>query len=599
MNITKSPNINQLWAELLIEELVRNGVTYFCIAPGSRSSPLVTAAAQNDRAQCFVHFDERGLAFHAMGYTAATKRPAVLICTSGTAAANFLPAVIEASKKKLPLIVLTADRPPELRNTGADQTMDQVRLYGSYVRWECDMPCPAKEISPDFVLTTVDQTVYRAKGNPPGPVHINCMYREPLAPIKTQTNFNDYCRSLTRWATDDRPFTQYVRHEQAFSDTKRKKMQDAITGITSGVIAVGKLSSAEDQKTVIKLSEKLNWPIFPDVTSGMRLGTDHANIIPYFNQILLNDDIDKIFPFDGAIHVGGRMTSKRWYDAIEQKELNTYMMVINHPLRNDPLHKVTHRIECGVSTFCNAVLKGLIQRPPEKIMARLQTASQKVDEFIEKEFAKTDKLSEPAVIRAISEHVLPNNGLFLANSMPIRDMDMYARFDKNPVNITANRGVSGIDGNLATAAGFLTGTDQPTTLIIGDIALLHDLNSLAMISKLSQPLIIVAINNNGGGIFSFLPIASFPETFETYFGTPHNLSFKEASDMFGLSYHCPNSLKEFSQIYKEMLRKKASGLIEIRTNRQENVKFHHGLQKNLQAVVKKCFRTHRTKKIKA
>jgi 2-succinyl-5-enolpyruvyl-6-hydroxy-3-cyclohexene-1-carboxylate synthase len=180
MNFPKLPNANHLWSSLIIEELIRNGVDYFCLAPGSRSSPLAVAVATNPRAKSFVHFDERALAFHALGYASAPRKACAVITTSGTAAANLFPAVIEASKKKLPLVILTADRPPELRYTGANQTIDQVKMFGDYVRWQFDMPCPTADIPANFVLTTIDQAVFRANGEVKGPVHINCMYREPL-----------------------------------------------------------------------------------------------------------------------------------------------------------------------------------------------------------------------------------------------------------------------------------------------------------------------------------------------------------------------------------------------------------------------------------
>ena len=191
-------NINHCWASLMVEELIRLGADYFCVAPGSRSSPLVIALAQNKNAKSFVHFDERGLSFHAMGYAAATGKPAVLICTSGTAAANFFSAVIEASKKKLPLIVLTADRPPELRQTGAAQTIDQVGIFGKYTQWTTDMPCPDIQIGPGFVLTTIDQAWYQAIRHR-GVAHINCMYRPPLTLVKTKDDFTSYTKVLNRW----------------------------------------------------------------------------------------------------------------------------------------------------------------------------------------------------------------------------------------------------------------------------------------------------------------------------------------------------------------------------------------------------------------
>ena len=185
----EATDINFLWTNLMVEELLRSGIDMFCLSPGSRSAPLAVAIGQLGEEKVITHFDERGAAFHAIGYARATGKPAVVVCTSGTAAANYFPAIVEASNDNLPLIILTADRPPELRDTGANQTIDQTKLYGDYVRWQFDMPCPDEKISPEFVLTTIDQAVFRSCGNPSGPVHINCMFREPLAPTGTMIDF--------------------------------------------------------------------------------------------------------------------------------------------------------------------------------------------------------------------------------------------------------------------------------------------------------------------------------------------------------------------------------------------------------------------------
>ena len=196
MNIHKTPNINYLWTNLIVEEFIRNGVEYFCISPGSRSSPLAMAVAAYPKAKSFVHFDERGTAFHALGYASAAKKPCVLISTSGTAAANMFPAIIEASKKKVPLIVMTADRPPELRFTGGNQTIDQVKIFGDYVRWFFDLPCPTTDIKPEMILTTIDQAVSKSKGELKGPVHINCMFRDPLSPARKEYRRATYLSTL-------------------------------------------------------------------------------------------------------------------------------------------------------------------------------------------------------------------------------------------------------------------------------------------------------------------------------------------------------------------------------------------------------------------
>ncbi len=587
MNTVDSPNINHLWARLIVEELIRTGVEYFCISPGSRSSPLATAVALNKKAKSFVHFDERGVAFHALGYVSAAKRPCALICTSGTAAANFFPAIIEASKKKLPLVVLTADRPPELRYTGANQTIDQVKLYNAYVRWEFDVPCPTTEIKPEFVLTTIDQAVYRAKGVPPGPVHLNCMYREPLAPVNAQEDFAEYCAGLAYWEKQPQAFTHYIAPEQTFSEIRSKALCDTLEDIKNGVIVTGKLSSITEQKAVLKLAEALNWPVFPDIASGMRLGAKHKNIIPYFDQILLSDAFTNSFPFDGVVQIGGRITSKRWNDAIDQAKLKHYIMILNHPLRNDPGHKVTLRMEGSVSAIYESISRKLQRRQGNKVLGQLQEASQKVHEVIHLKLNKVKKISEPGVAHLISEHIPSEHSLFLANSMPIRDVDMYARSDKNAVTLGANRGASGIDGNIATAAGFSAGLEQPVTLLIGDLALLHDLNSLAMTAKLKQPLILIVINNNGGGIFSFLPVAEFGGIFEQYFGTPHDLNFEGAANMFRLKYYAPQDQNEFTRSYREALRQKNSVIIEVRTNREENATLHRDLQRAVREALAK------------
>src|SRR3989338_7351804 len=284
-------NLNQCWSSLIIEELIRNEVDYFCLAPGSRSASLAVAVAQNSRAKSFVLFDQRALAFHALGYASATRKTCAVITTSGTAAANLFPAIIEASKKKLPLVILTADRPPELRATGANQTIDQVKMFGEYVRWHFDMPCPTTDIPANFVLTTVDQAVFRANGELKGPVHINCMYREPL--FEGRDRSGPVPADLKYWQNARTPYTSYVTAEKKLGVDTVNELAQKIRGIKQGIIVVGKLVGPREQKSVLALSEKLNWPVFADVTSGLRLGCTHKNVISYFAQIFLSPRFKK------------------------------------------------------------------------------------------------------------------------------------------------------------------------------------------------------------------------------------------------------------------------------------------------------------------
>ncbi|MBI5149614.1 MAG: 2-succinyl-5-enolpyruvyl-6-hydroxy-3-cyclohexene-1-carboxylic-acid synthase [Candidatus Omnitrophica bacterium] len=587
MRLTSS-NPNLLWPSLIIEELIRNGVEYFCLAPGSRSSPLAVAVATNPRAKSFVHFDERALAFHALGYASATRKACAVITTSGTAAANLFPAIIEASKKKLPLVVLTADRPPELRYTGANQTIDQVKIFGDYVRWQFDMPCPTTDIPANFVLTTVDQAIFRANGELKGPVHINCMYREPLV----GNNRGFVPAELKRWQNARTPYTSYFRSGDMYLYSKGKRyvspeinaIAERIRGIKHGIIVVGKLAGEREQKSVLALAEKLNWPVFPDVTSGLRLGCRHKNVISYFDQILLGRDRSRPVP-TGILHLGGRITSQRWYDYVEAAKPAHYIMVLNHPLRNDPLHGVTLRVQARVDDFCDALIKKVTNGKANPFLSSLQKLNQQVDRTIEEYFGKKTELSEAAAARLVTRHIPADSGLFLGNSLPIREVDMYADPKGKSVVIGANRGASGIDGTVASACGFAAGLGRATTLIIGDLAFLYDLNSLAMLKNAPQPLIIVALNNDGGGIFNFLPISQFRDGFEKFFGTPHGLTFQAAAEMFDLNYANPATKDDFIRAYQVALHSNTSTLIEVTSDRKQNVALTKGLQERIRKVL--------------
>jgi len=571
----KFVNINHCWGSLIIEELSRLGVEYFCVAPGSRSSPLVIPLAQK-KLQTMVHFDERGLAFHAMGYSAAIQKPAVIISTSGTAAANFLPAVIEASKKKLPLIVITADRPPELRQTGAVQTIDQVGLYGKYTKWATDMPCPDTAISAGFVLTTIDQAWHQAVRHR-GVVHINCMFRKPLDLTPGTEDLKTYVKGLKRWEQTQKPYTDYVAGFGPAELPDPKKIANRLNAVKSGLIVIGKIAQ-DEADLALGLARKLGWPVFADISSGLRLGRRESSLIHYFDHLLSSEKILKDLSFDGVLHLGGRMTSQRYYDFIKKQGPAEYIMVIDHTLRNDPNHQVSLRVEAGVGNFIETMLPLLKVRKSSSALKVLSKADQVVDKSMEGFFAKDQGVSEPGIARLVSQLIPEAHGLFLSNSMPIRDMGNYADPGGRVVRVNGNRGASGIDGNIASAAGFARGLNKPVTLMIGDLAALHDLNSLSMLREVPVPLIIVVLNNGGGGIFSFLPIAGFKEGFEKFWGTPHPYTLASAAAMFELGYSQPVSAGQFKKAYALALRSQTSSIIEVINSREENLKTHRELQ---------------------
>ena len=565
----ETPRANRLWANLIVEELVRCGVDFFCVAPGSRSTPLVAALAANDKAQSLVHFDERGTAFAALGYARATGRPAAWITTSGTAVANGLPAVVEASTDGVPMILLTADRPPELRQTGANQTIDQPDIFGDYVRWRFDLPAPDPTIDPAMVLTTVDQAAYRARRSPHGPVHLNLMFREPFLPEE-----DEVLTGPSPWAEDDKPYTRYAATKPAVDETEIQALWQTLRQVQRGLVVAGRLASRKQGEAVLRLAGALGWPLLPDIGSQVRLGTDSENLATYYDALLAGDSFAEAHAPEAVVHVGGRALSKRLEQFLGRSRPDPYVVVRENPFRLDPAHRVTHSIEADVVDFCAAMVRVATEDPPDEDaswMTGWREASERVGHSLDG-ISATD-LNEPFVARSVSRNV--PHGLVVASSMPVRDLDTYATAGGAPVPVAANRGASGIDGTVATAAGFARGLGRPVTLLIGDLALLHDLNSLAMLRDV--PVVVVVLNNDGGGIFSFLPVAEHKEFFEPYFGTPQGVGFRPAAEMFGLQYERPETTEEFVEFYSKACARDSSTLIEVRTDREENVRLHGDL----------------------
>ena len=593
--------LNYLWACCIIEELHRNGITDFCLSPGSRCTPLTTAIACHEDLESTIHFDERGTGFCALGLSRALNKPAVLVSTSGTAAANYLPAVVEAALDCIPLIILTADRPPELRQTGANQSIDQVKIFGDYVRWYFEIPCPTPEILPEMILTTIDQGVYRALGRSSGPIHLNCLFREPFLPddvtqITSAKKFFlssslpkklpiNYCQGISEWQLTKKPYTQYAKSIPLIPETTVRRISTLIKEYSNGLVVVGRLHSDEERCAILGLIEKLNWPVYADITSGLRFGHAQATSIHYFDLLLHQPDFQEVFAPEIVIQFNGKITSKRWYSYLKTLNIKHYYLISNDHSRINPEHVQGHQLEVSISPFCQRLADQLIYPSEGQGLSTLKKLSGTINKILNTKINTESAIAEPAIARLISEHILRNTGLYLASSMPIRNMDLFAVANGHPIHLAANRGASGIDGTIASAVGFAKGLQQMTTVLTGDLALLHDLNSLALVKAETIPLIIVVINNKGGGIFSFLPVVNYPSIFEPYFGTPHTLRFKKAAEMFGLSYATPSDQKSFIQAYKNALSVRKSTLIEVSTDRHENVKFHHKIIREILAEI--------------
>ncbi|MGA1790898.1 MAG: 2-succinyl-5-enolpyruvyl-6-hydroxy-3-cyclohexene-1-carboxylic-acid synthase [bacterium] len=570
----------------MVEELVRNRVTYFCITPGSRSTPLTVAAARHPEAEKAMFYDERGAAFHALGYARATGHPAALVCTSGTAVANYYPAVIEASMDHIPLIILTADRPPELQETGANQTIRQPHVYSDYVRWRFNLPCPDERIPLSMVLTTIDQLVNMARRSPCGPVHLNCMFREPLAP--TSGEISPGCKEgIMGWKKGKSPYTTFTRPSSIPDQEAIKGIARIISTTKKGLLVVGRLGSNEEIDAVRHFSHCLKWPVFADIASGLRIGTSDGYLAAYFDLMLLSERIHKEIRPDAILMIGSRITSKRFLEYVTRHPPSRFVTIENHSERSDPTHTTAWRIEADLVELLASLEERIEPDPNVNWREDLLMKSKGIGGLIQAYLADSEGLSELQIARLISQIIPEGHGLFLGNSMPIRDMDMFSDPERQWIRIGTNRGASGIDGNIASASGFAAGLKGPATLILGDLAFIHDLNSLSILNRMDQQVIIILINNRGGGIFSFLPISQFPDLFEPYFGTPHEYSFEHAARLFRIPYFHPKNQDAFIRDYRAAVKGKESAIVEVLLNREENKRIHQDLYKKIISFLEK------------
>ncbi len=565
--LPQSPNLNALWASLIVEELVRCGVTLFCVAPGSRSAPLAIAAAEHPRADVVVHFDERGSAFVALGWARATGKPACWVTTSGTAVANGLPAIVEADADDVPLIALTADRPPELRDTGANQTIRQTQLFATVARWTVDLPPPSIDVSPEYVLTTVDQAVHRSMW-PGGPVHLNVMLREPLAPTPDERPLPDLPQN---WLAGESSYTTYSPAPTQSSADALSAIAGAIDRSSRGLIIAGRMTTEDEARAVVRLSEHLGWPLMADVCSGVGMAGGKETLCTHGDLILADAQFGMTHRPDCVLRFGAPGVSKRVATLISESEQATNVVVHASSRRLDPDHNVTHRVQGDIASAAEGLVTLTRSREAGGWLSAWRTASAAVEEVLVDWSNHQQAMSEPLVARILVSR--DSRPLVVGSSMPIRDVDSFAAHAGLTQRVFANRGASGIDGTIATAAGIARGLGAPVTVLLGDLALLHDLNSLALLRAADQPPVtIVVINNDGGGIFHFLPVVGTTEHFETVLGTPHGLSFELAADQFGVQYVSATTPSELEAAISG-----GGSLIEVTTDRVANVDLHRDL----------------------
>ena len=562
-------NWNERWGELIIEELVRHDTDCFCISPGSRSTPLTIAVAKNPRAKSVIFYDERAAAYYALGHARASGRPAVLICTSGTAAANYLPAVIEAAVEQIPLLVLTSDRPPELRDTGANQAINQTFLFGTHVRWFFDPGCPCSEFTTEALLSTIDHAVSKTLQPLSGPVHLNFPFREPFFE-NTEKETNSKVETLPEQKV-------YVRNT-AFSKVLPNSEIKALlkNRPESGILSIGRVP-ADSLDSLKKLAEELAWPVFADVTSGLRLGENCPNRITYYDQLLIKDLDSANWEIEAVWHIGFPPTSKRWLTHWGENPAAQMVWIADHAERHDQSHNFRWRIESGIAEFCEQLVSELqLEKRADIIPLNTQKwlqASAKVEAVMEQHFplnSEKKEIDDFALSRRLTEIIPETHGFFIGNSIPVRAVDMLGSGKGAEIPTALNRGASGIDGLISSACGYSSGLKRPVSLLIGDLSAMHDLNSFKLLAESPEPVFVVLLNNHGGGIFSFLPVAKQTDIFETFFGTPHSNDFLSVAEMFGLNYFRPDSISAFVKDYRQAVRENKSAVIEIFTERDKN-----------------------------
>jgi 2-succinyl-5-enolpyruvyl-6-hydroxy-3-cyclohexene-1-carboxylate synthase len=554
---------NENWAMLLVQTLMGQGIDYFCCGPGSRSTPLALALSRMAPHLCSVHFDERGVCFHAVGYGKAKLKPAAVIATSGTAVGNLLPGIMEAYNERIPLLVVTADRPPELRDCGANQTCDQTKLFANHVRWQVDLSCPDGQMLENYLISTVSHAIAISQSSPKGPVHINCMFREPLC-SKEPCALPSVGRKAVHFSHPELHPAPAVVEEWA----------ERLSAVKNGVVLAG----SGEENAAERLAEKLQWPIFADIFSSARRG-EHPCLITHFEPLLKCKGSLKV---DAIVQFGNRFVSKTLAQWLERQTPQFHLHISDHPERQDPSHLVTDRVHASPELFVQKILP-LLQTAGEGL-AQLQEWNQTIAGVLSSVLVKDSKLTEPGLIPPIASLVSQGWALFLANSMPVRDANQYFWAKASCGPIFGNRGVSGIDGNIATAAGIAHATQKPTIALLGDLAFLHDLNSLAYLQNSSTPVLLCVVNNGGGGIFSFLPVSQRKEAFETFFAASHTLSFSSAGTLFNVPYYNPKSFCEFQELLVRQKEKPQSGIIEVVTDRAQNVTVHE----QINTAIRRC-----------
>ncbi len=574
-------NANTALASAFAEELARCGLRHAVLSPGSRSTPLALALWRQAEIETTVIVDERSAAFFAVGAAQAGGVPVAILCTSGTAAANFHPAVCEADHSAVPLLVLTADRPPELRGIGAGQAIDQLKLYGASVRWFCEVG--THEADDEGLLhyrSTACRAFATARGEQrPGPVHLNFPFREPLAPLP-QDGGVTATDPLALNGRDTRPLTAVTPIDLEPSQFLLDEVSKHIAEADIGVIVAGRQLDPELREPLAHLARVAGFPILAEPTSQLRCGPhDRSYVITAYDLLLRDEPFRENASPDLVLRFGEMPTSKPLRSWLAESAAD---QIIVDPLGgwNEPTRKAAALLRADPTELASGWAARLGEdRPAPAMWLEAERAARKA---IDAELAQSDTPSEPALQLALGSAYGEGELVYTASSMPIRDQEAFLPSTETDTTFLCNRGTNGIDGLISSGIGAAHATGRPTTIVTGDLGLLHDLGGLAALRNVSVPVRIVVVDNDGGGIFHFLPQegALDGDEFEALLGTPRGVDAAKAAALFDLPHRRLASLAELPDALAA-----GTGLIEVKTSRQGSLALHRDVGSAVAAAI--------------
>jgi 2-succinyl-5-enolpyruvyl-6-hydroxy-3-cyclohexene-1-carboxylate synthase len=574
-------NANTALASAFVEELARCGIRQAVLSPGSRSTPLAVALWRQPEIEASVIVDERSAGFFALGAAQAGGAPVAVLCTSGTAAANLHPAICEADHSGVPLIALTADRPPELRGIGAGQTIDQLKLYGSSVRWFCEVG--THEADDDGLLhyrSTACRAFAAARGEPrPGPVHLNLAWREPLAPVPVDGTVTA-ADPLALEGRDGRPLTAVTPIDMEPSQFLLEEVAKHIAEAEVGVIVAGRQLDPELREPLAHLARKAGYPILADSTSQLRCGPhDRSHVVTAYDLLLRSERFRAGAAPDLVLRFGEMPTSKPLRSWLTESGAD---QIAIDPLGdwNEPSRRAAALLRADPAELAAGWAARLGEgRPAPAMWLEAERAARAA---LEAELEGIDDPTEPGLQLVLGAAYEDGDLVYTASSMPIRDQEAFLPATDADALFLSNRGANGIDGLISSGIGAAHATGRPTTIVTGDLGLLHDLGGLAALRDVSVPVRIVVIDNDGGGIFHFLPQeqALDAEEFESLLGTPRGVDVAKAAALFDLPHRRVDSLDQLAAALSA-----GTGLIEVPVDRRANVDLHRRLTERVHQAI--------------